>query len=113
MILFQCELLGDGQGGIEEHKTECLIPQSQIRSIMQMDSESFGINPCLRVECVDGSILFCRGVIDSIIGQLEYDDYKSELQTLLEAIDGIGMVLGKALYKMQEYRSEDMSRPVC
>ena len=113
MILLQCEYIDNGEQGIEKHKAEYLIPESQIRCISGINLEPYKLSPCLKVECVDGSILFCRSVIDSIIGQLENDDYKLELQTLLEAIDGIGMVLGKALYKMQEYRSEDLSRPVC
>ena len=113
MILLQCEYFDNGKDGIEEHRTEYLIPRSQIRCISQIELAAYNLGPCLKVECVDGSILFCRGVIDSIIGQLENDDYKLELQTLQESIDAIGMALRKALYKMQEYRSEDSTRPVC
>jgi len=113
MILLQCEYLRPEDGSIEEHRSEYLIPKSQISSISQIDFQPYGLNPCLKVECVDGSILYCRGVLDSIIGQLENDDYKLELETLQDAIDEIGSLLGKALYKFQEYRSEDLTRPVC
>jgi hypothetical protein len=113
MILLQCEYLSSEDGAIEEHRSEYLIPKGQISSISQIDFQPYGLNPCLKVECVDGSILYCRGVLDSIIGQLESNDHTAQIEDLMAALDGIGEVLGKALYKFQEYRSEDLTRPVC
>lgn len=71
------------------------------------------IKGALCVVLTDGRKLFCAGVLDSIIGQLEAQDYTAQIEDLISALDGIGQVLGKALYKFQEYRSEDLTRPVC
>tara|TARA_R110000824_G_scaffold257525_1_gene446487 strand:+ start:209 stop:529 length:321 start_codon:yes stop_codon:yes gene_type:complete len=106
MIYLNVRYIENPSGTIEQVRSEYLVSKHQIAHAAEVMGD-------LCVVLTNGRILFCEGVLDSIIGQLENDDYKLELETLQDAIDEIGLLLGKALYKFQEYRSEDLTRPVC
>ena len=106
MIYLRVNHIKNPSGTIDNIDAEYLVSKHQIAHAAEVMGD-------LCVVLTNGRILFCEGVLDSIIGQLENDDYKLELETLQDAIDEIGLLLGKALYKFQEYRSEDSTRPVC
>ena len=106
MIYLEVETIEYQSGAVENVNRPYMISVSLI-------TDAFEEGGKLIVRTQDGRRFECVGCLDSIVGQLENDDYKLELQTLQDAIDEIGSLLGKALYKFQEYRSENLTRPVC
>ena len=107
MIYLSVEKIEYESGLIENPKRAYLVPRHMIIDANEIEGR-------LVVRTSDGRTFTCNQVLDHIIGQLEHLDYTGQIDELMAAIDGIGEVLGKALCKVQEYRSEDISsRPVC
>ena len=106
MIYLEVETIEHQTGAIEFVNRPYMIAVSSITDASEENRK-------LIIRTQDGRRFECIGCLDLIIGQLENHDYLAEIQNLQEAIDGIGTLLAKALYKVQEYRSEDSARPVC
>ena len=106
MIYLEVETIEHQTGATENVKRPYMIPVSLI-------TDAFEEGGKLIVRTQDGRRFQCMGCLDSIVGQLEAQDYTGQIVDVLAALDGVGEVLGKALYKLQEYRSEDIGRPVC
>tara|TARA_R110000824_G_scaffold8560_1_gene38791 strand:+ start:108 stop:428 length:321 start_codon:yes stop_codon:yes gene_type:complete len=106
MIYLEVKTIEHQTGAVENVNRPYMIPVSLI-------TDAFEDGGKLIVRTQDGRRFECRGCLDSIVGQLEAQDYTGQIVDLMAALDGVGDVLGKALYKFQEYRSEDLTRPVC
>jgi hypothetical protein len=119
MIHIYATHMTDDSGETKPINDEMLINAQQVKTISKVskvDAERLDLDDKrshMMVTMVDGQTIHCTGTIHAVIEQTIERDYECELKELLNAVDGIGHLLGQWLRTYQIHKAEQGPRPVC
>ena len=119
MIHLYVTYMTDDSGETKPINDEMLMNAQQVKTIgnvSKVDAQHLDLDDKtshMMVKTVDGQKIYCRGTIHDVIEQTIEIDYECELKELLNAVDGIGHLLGQWLRTYQIHKAEQGPRPVC